>query len=411
MKTSIKESKILKEVVNEFLKKRDEIGEEEILVILRELNGIKNRNFIRNVSSYILTFSAKIVNIPFIEKTGDLIKNLITYVFLNYFEMDREYLKKILDYFSRSSLNFCYFVDKYGIKEKEYKCEYLIACFLTVLVLPIGKIEDFKLWESITKLWVLMDNMCDRREYMNWVKESTIFFEERIWLDENKRKDFLKKKGNPIIEILNEIELNKNNMKIYNRFYKLFLFSYKRDGYNKERNELDEKRMLKYSCLKARKSLDIFQYSMDFERDEVNLKEYYARCLGIQLLDDLMDIKKDKEENGNTIFTKGNKKNNDRSAICVIKYLNEYNNKISEYLITLTVLFIHYNKEYFTDEFVEKIINNTEIIDLDNFNMEKMMFLLKEDKFIEKFLKLFTGIREVKREMELNDIIYELRNC
>jgi len=411
MKTSIKESKILKEVVNEFLKKRDEIGEEEILVILRELNGIKNRNFIRNVSSYILTFSAKIVNIPFIEKTGDLIKNLITYVFLNYFEMDREYLKKILDYFSRSSLNFCYFVDKYGIKEKEYKCEYLIACFLTVLVLPIGKIEDFKLWESITKLWVLMDNMCDRREYMNWVKESTIFFEERIWLDENKRKDFLKKKGNPIIEILNEIELNKNNMKIYNRFYKLFLFSYKRDGYNKERNELDEKRMLKYSCLKARKSLDIFQYSMDFERDEVNLKEYYARCLGIQLLDDLMDIKKDKEENGNTIFTKGNKKNNDMSAICVIKYLNEYNNKISEYLITLTVLFIHYNKEYFTDEFVEKIINNTEIIDLDNFNMEKMMFLLKEDKFIEKFLKLFTGIREVKRKMELNDIIYELRNC
>ena len=103
--------------------------------------------------------------------------------------------------------------------------------------------------------------------------------------------------------------LEKKKDALYLRFYKLFRFSYEVGGYGEKiesRNGSDFK-ILKNSCLKTKKALDIFFYSIDYQKKKEDAYKIFHLSLIVQLIDDLMDIRKDKMEEKTTIFTNRDK--------------------------------------------------------------------------------------------------------
>ena len=256
---------VLEQVINEFL----EIDGEDYDVV--KISEIKGSRIIKYISSYFVGSLKKVEYIPekYHKHAGFFIRNMMNIVMSNV-GIDVGYCNKLFNNFARWFLSFQKFIEKHNLPEKYFK-EYYYAAFSGLFILIFGKIKNFKLFDIIVKLWIIVDNIFDSNYENNddfgergriWKKNVYDFFVGGAFVNKEKRLEFLRKiiNDDPIMDCFRNIEemkmLEKKKDALYLRFYKLFRFSYEVGGYGEKiesRNGSDFK-ILKNSCLKKKKA-------------------------------------------------------------------------------------------------------------------------------------------------------------
>jgi hypothetical protein len=380
---------VLEQVINEFL----EIDGDDYDVV--KISEIKGSRIIKYISSYFVGSLKKVEYIP--EKlhkhTGFIIRNMMNTVMGNV-GIDVGYCNKLFNNFARWFLSFQKFIEKHNLPEKYFK-EYYYAAFSGLFILIFGKIKNFKLYDLIVRLWIIVDNIFDCEGNFEWKKDVYDFFVGGAFKNREKRLDFLEKSGGgPIIECFRNIEEMRMSEKkkdgLYLRFYKLFRFAYEGGG-SESGSGSGEFEILKNSCLKTKKALDIFFYAIDYKKKKEDAYKIFHLSLIVQLLDDLMDIRKDKLEGKTTIFT-GGVEENTRNAVRLFQLIQ--NSRIireNSFQILYECLFflnIDLNEEFFEPEFVGKIRQECPVMDLRYYNMRELDSIL-ESEIMKKILCIY----------------------
>ena len=374
---------ILAQVINEFL----ELDGEDYDIV--KISEIKGSPIIKYTSSYFVGTLKKAEYIPekLHKQAGFFIRNTMNTV-MKIIGLDVAYCNKLFNHFAKWFLSFQKFIDRYNLPEKYFK-EYYYAAFSGLFILIFGKIKKFKLYDIIVRLWILMNN-----------KEDFEFFVGEHFINSEKRLEFFEKsKDSPIIDCFKNIEKmglsEKKKDGLYMRFYKLFMFSYKVDrgeGEGEVEVEVEgEFEILKNCCLKAKKALDIFFYAIDYEKNKKDAYKIFHVSLIFQLLDDLMDIRKDKGKGKTTIFTGGVDKNT-RNAVRLFQLIqksqimSDYGFKI--FYECLMFLIIDFNSEFFEAEFVRKIRGECSVMDLKYYNMRELDSIV-ESEIMKKIICIY----------------------
>lgn len=395
------ELSIKNKVIDDFLKIKEKINNKininddykEEVKFLKIKGGI----ILKKISSYSIETFKKIANNQlFHNKNMSFIIHKMMNTVLEIIGLDVVYCNKLLKYFGKGFLLFDKFIKKYKLPEKYYK-EYFYATFTGLMFAIFGKIKNFELYYTIIKLWILTDNIFDNKSEFKensyeWKNDIITFFKDDNWKDPNIRKEIIKK-GGPIMECVEKIEnMKMNNTRrngLYLRFYKLFKYCYLSESSNSKDN-MNDIEQLELSCLKAKKSIDIFLYALDCKRKSINLYDLYYYSLLIQLLDDLMDIQKDKIEGINTIFT-GDIKSNTINAITLIEFLKLSNDKNMHIFYECSIyMCIDYNSNYFEEWFIQKIRKEINIIDLQYCNLREIDSIA-EPNIMNKLISIYLG--------------------
>ena len=382
---------VLNEVINEFLEKDGEA------IDVMKISEIKGSRIIKYISSYFVGTLKKVGYIPekFHKHAGFIIRNMLNTTMGN-IGLDVKYCNKLFNNIAKWFLSFHKIIVKYNLPEKYFK-EYYYAAFSGLFILIFGKIKNFKLYDTIVRLWILVTNIFNSGSDFGWKKEVYDFFVGGAFENREKRLDFLgKSDGGPIIECFRNIEemglSEKKKDGLYLRFYKLFKFSYEGGGSGSGSGSgSGEFEILKNSCLKTKKALDIFFYSLDYQKKKEDSYKIFHLSLIIQLLDDLMDIRKDKLAGKTTIFT-GDVEQNTKNAVrlfqliqnsCVIR-----ENSFQILYECLMFLNIDFNEEYFEPEFIEKIRRECPVIDLKYYNMRELDSVV-ESEIMKKIICIY----------------------
>jgi hypothetical protein len=386
---------ILAQVINEFL----ELDGEDYDII--KINEIKGGKIIKYISSYFVGSLKKVVYIPekYYKHAGFFIRKMMNTV-IGTVSLDVAYCNKLFKKFGRQFIEFNEFIEKYNLPKKYFK-EYYYAAFSGLFILIFGKIRKFRLFDIIVRLWIIVDNIFDcvkdfgEMGFM-WKKNIYDFFVGGAFENREKRLEFLgKSEGGPIIECFKNIEeirmSDKKKDELYLRFYKLFMFSYYvEDVNNKSKNESDFE-ILKKSCLKTKKALDIFFYTIDYKKKKEDTYKILHLSLIIQLLDDLMDIRKDMREENKTIFT-GDVEENTRNAVKLFQLIKnsaiirDYGFQI--FYEGLVVFFMDYNAEFFDKKLIEKIRRECPIMDFKYYNLMEIDRIV-ESEIMKKIICIY----------------------
>ena len=370
---------ILAQVINEFLEKD---GEDYNVMKISEIKG---SGIIKYTSSYFVGTLKKAEYIPekLHKQAGFFIRNTMNTV-MKIIGLDVAYCNKLFNHFAKWFLSFQKFIDQYNLPEKYFK-EYYYAAFSGLFILIFGKIKKFKLYDIIVRLWILMNN-----------KEDFEFFVGEHFSNSEKRLEFFEKsKDSPIIDCFKNIEKmglsEKKKDGLYMRFYKLFIFSYESRGSGIGDESKSDFEILKNCCLKAKKALDIFFYAIDYEKNKKDAYKIFHVSLIFQLLDNLMDIRKDKQNGKTTIFTGGVDKNT-RNAVRLFQLIqksqimSDYGFKI--FYECLMFLIIDFNSEFFEAEFVRKIRGECSVMDLKYYNMRELDSIV-ESEIMKKIICIY----------------------
>lgn len=394
---------ILSQVINEFL----EIDGEDYNLI--QINKIKGSQIIKYLSSYFMGTLKKIEYIPekYYKHIGFFIRNMMNTA-MQKFCINIEYSNKLFNHFAKWFLSFKKFIKKYNLPEKYFK-EYYYAAFSGLFILIFGKIKNFKLYDIIVRLWIIVNNIyhSDYKENFGenvfiWKKDICEFFVGGNFENKEKRLKFLENScDSPIIDCLKNIEKmgmsDKKKDGLYLRFYKLFQFSYEnvcsRDGVVESDFEI-----IKNNTLKTKKALDIFFYAIDYKKNKEDTYKIYHISLIIQLIDDLMDIQKDKLEGKITIFNREGDEiekyrfENTKNAVRLFQLIKNSRiiceNSFQILYECLMFLIIDFNQEFFEPEFVAKIRSECSIIDLKYYNFRELDSIV-ESEIMEKIICIY----------------------
>jgi len=385
----------LHEVINEFL----ELDGDDYDIV--KISEIKGSRIIKYISSYFVGTLKKVEYIPekYHKHAGFFIRNMINRV-VGTVSIDVKYCNKLFRDFGKKFLEFKEFIKEYNLPEKYFK-EYYYAAFSGLFILIFGKIKKFKLYDIIIKLWIIVDNIFDCEGDFGergciWKKDIYDFFIRGAFVNREKRLDFLEKsQGGPIIECFRNIEKmglsEKRKNGLYLRFYKLFRFSYEGGGDSGGGDGSSEFEVLKNSCLKSKKALDIFFYAIDYQKKKEDAYKIFHLSLIIQLLDDLMDIRKDMEEGKTTIFT-GSVEQNTKNAVRLFQLIKnsqiirDYGFQI--FYEGLVFFFMDYNAEFFEKEIIEKIRRECPIMDFKYYNMREIDRIV-ESEIMKKIICIY----------------------
>jgi hypothetical protein len=393
---------VLHEVINEFL----ELDGDDYDVV--KISEVKGSRIIKYISSYFVGTLKKVEYIP--EKlhkhAGFIIRNMMNTVMGNV-GIDVGYCNKLFNNIARWFLGFKKFIEKHNLPEKYFK-EYYYAAFSGLFILIFGKIKNFKLYDTIVRLWIIVDNIFGfgidfGEKGLIWKKDVYDFFVGGAFENREKRLEFLEKSevGGPIIECFRCIEGMKMSEKkkdgLYLRFYKLFKFAYDGGGSGGGsggggRESGSDFEILKNSCLKTKKGLDIFFYAIDYQKKKEDAYKIFHLCFIVQLLDDLMDIRKDKLEEKTTIFTRGGVEENTRNAVRLFQLIQNSRiireNSFQILYECLMFLILDLNEEFFEPEFVGKIRRECPVMDLKYYNMRELNSVV-ESEIMKKILCIY----------------------
>jgi hypothetical protein len=387
---------ILAQVINEFL----ELDGDDYDVV--KISEVKGSRIIKYISSYFVGTLKKVEYIP--EKlhkhAGFIIRNMMNTVIGNV-GIDVKYCNKLFNNIAMWFLSFQKFIEKHNLPEKYFK-EYYYAAFSGLFILIFGKIKNFKLYDTIVRLWIIVDNIFGfgidfGEKGLIWKKDIYDFFVGGAFENREKRLEFLEKSegGGPIIECFRCIEGMKMSEKkkdgLYLRFYKLFRFAYEGGG-SGGRDSGSDFEILKNSCLKTKKGLDIFFYAIDYQKKKEDAYKIFHLCFIVQLLDDLMDIRRDKLEGKTTIFTRGGVEENTRNAVRLFQLIQNSriirDNSFQILYECLMFLIIDLNEEFFEPEFVGKIRRECPVMDLKYYNMRELNSVV-ESEIMKKILCIY----------------------
>lgn len=329
-------------------------------------------DFLKKTSSYFFLLLKKAVHVVVNNNKMSLIlRNTVKNVFINCCNLkkEEEYVTNLLDFFAKKCIEFYEFLDRYDIENKSYLfTKYFLSRFQAFLLIPISKIKYLDLYEKFTKLYVL-ETYC---------KTNSEFFTNKLWKKRNSKEyfKFLLQKD-PVTDTIREIENIQNPVKdnMFKRFAKLLKFCNK---YKKKLPGLNEKKMLTYSLLRARKISDIISPCLDINISSLNgIRMYYSLSFIIISILDLIDVK----DGFTNIFSISSKPGCLAYTKTLMGYLILYGQDIKYLYNILMILILDYNADILPDG-IQEILIKSDFLDLKTYNFQKILDLLSDKGFI-----------------------------
>jgi len=438
-----KENQVFHSVIDDFISKKESnlkiIQKSNIDDILKNMffqnpvNDIQQK-FLFQASTLFFPFVKKVVSLlqlPGVNRLSIIMQKMIDEVLIIgsriYDQNLKIYFKKIINFFAQKCIDFNEFIQKYPIiNDNHFMKEYFIACFLPIMLYPIGQVKDFALIEKIIKIWIVTDNLCDwkkNNESKNLLLNAGEFLLKKKYINSS----FEGRDYNPILQCLYEINTLEisfdTKINVFHKLAKLFKLCYSGYGIKNNNRCFNEKKLLRYTCLKSRKSLDIFALALDLSdyHSKILKREifdydffykYYSISLNIQLLDDLFDIRKDIQDNCISVFTYNENKNNALAYCLTINDIFvQLGCEVEHYFKVLQMLFMSYNACYLTDGVDEFLKNNIGFINLNVYNMDNILELMEDKEFMINCYKAYIHNNKIDfSDVKIENLLEELEN-
>lgn len=351
---------IIDKFYNKLEKYKEEYSEKFLNLKLKKIFADESLKIeINNISKFMITMDKKILQ-----------EEIFTQEEFSYFNIMKQK-------FSLEKFNL--FLEKNGIKSKELLKEYFFAYLGSVLIVSyFGKVKKIDLFEKIIFLWIFVDNISDNQQKYNKkdkLNNLFCFFKEKIYNKESSEVlnyfDNLKE-DNLIVFIkeLYEILEKDERVKFFEAAEKLLEFSYSKKGLQEEKNKKG-KEILVTTILKTFFTFQLLYFILHKKDTQKNLNQVYILSLITQLADDIIDIKKDVEENSNTLITNSTKEERSIIILIIFELVITKKSSLNKFLIFSIFYGVNENKDCYEKSFFEEIKN---VLGLDLYNSKFINF-------------------------------------
>ena len=341
------------------------------------------KKFLYNTSSIIIPFAKKLVqimNIGVFNRIAFILPYIINEAVVvgSGLKSEEVYVKYVLHYFSRKCIEFDEFVvaNKMGSENKLLR-DYFVNCFVILMGMNIGKIKNFELYDYLTRLWVIVESGGSGA----WWDECVRFFAGETVAGFSKR--------NVVGKCIAGIKKNCDGgvyKKIIRRLRRMFgRFYGEGSGWGSvvERNFTKSKEAMNIYIY----SLDIDQWKIDViegkRRDDEFTKIYDATCCAIKLIDDLTDMRVDRERGKPNIVNASEYRIG--IANYVIDTFDKYGELSKHFIMVCMTMILHYQQKEISADLDIKC----DFINLGKFNFNNTMDLLLNRDFLLKCFKIY----------------------
>jgi hypothetical protein len=341
------------------------------------------KKFLYNTSSIIIPFAKKlvqIINMGVFNRVAFVLPYIINEAVVvgSGLKSEEVYVKYVLHYFSRKCIEFDEFVveNKMGGENRLLR-DYFVNCFVILMGMNIGKIKNFELYDYITRLWVIVESGGAGA----WWDECARFFAGETVSGFSKRNVV----GKCIAGIKKSCDRDVYK-KIIRRLRWMFARFYGEGGEGAsavERNFTKSKAAMNIYIY----ALDIDQWKIDViegkRRDDEFMKIYDATCCAIKLIDDLSDMRVDRERGKPNIVNASEYRMG--IANYVIDTFDKYGELSKHFIMICMTMILHYQQKEISADLDVKC----DFINLGKFNFNNTMDLLLNRDFLMKCFKIY----------------------
>ena len=350
------------------------------------------KKFLYNTSSIIIPFAKKLIqimNIGVFNRVAFILPYIINeaVVIGSGLKSEEVYVKYVLHYFSRKCIEFDDFVvaNKMGGENKLLR-DYFVNCFVILMGMNIGKIKNFELYDYLTRLWVIVESGGGGGGGGSggWWDECVRFFAGETVAGFSKR--------NVVGKCIAGIKKNCDGgvyKKIIRRLRWMFARFYGEGGRGSGWGNVVER-----NFNKSKEAMNIYIYALDIDqwkidviegkrRDDEFTKIYEATCCAIKLIDDLSDMRIDRERGKPNIVNASEYRIG--IANYVIDTFDKYGELSKHFIMVCMTMILHYQQKEISADLDIKC----DFINLGKFNFNNTMDLLINRDFLLKCFKIY----------------------
>lgn len=348
------------------------------------------KKFLYNTSSIIIPFAKKlvqIINMGVFNRVAFVLPYIINEAVVvgSGLKSEEVYVKYVLHYFSRKCIEFDEFVVANKMeKGNKLLRDYFVNCFVILMGMNIGKIKNFELYDYLTRLWVIVESGwgTGRGRDGGWWDECARFFAGETVAGFSKRNVV----GKCIAGIKKSCD-GSVYKKIIRRLRRMFARFYGEGG-----GEFGG--VVERNFTKSREAMNIYIYALDIDqwkidviegkrRDDEFMKIYDATCCAIKLIDDLTDMRVDRERGKPNIVNASEYRMG--IANYVVDTFDKYGELSKHFIMICMTMILHYQQKEISADLDVKC----DFINLGKFNFDNTMDLLLNRDFLMKCFKIY----------------------
>ena len=354
------------------------------------------KKFLYNTSSIIIPFAKKlvqIINMPLFNRVAFVLPYIINeaVVIGSGLKSEETYVKYVLHYFSRKCIEFDAFVVSNKMEGgNKLLREYFLNCFVILMGMNIGKIKNFELYDYITRLWVIIESGgagggAGVGGGAVWWDECARFFSGETVAGFSKMNVV----GKCIAGIKKNCDGNVYK-KIIRRLRAMFARFYGEGsgGSGAPAGAVGR------NFMKLKEAMNIYIYALDIDqwkidviegkrRDDEFTKIYESTCCAIKLIDDLTDMRVDRERGKPNIVNASEYRMG--IANYVVDTFDKYGELSKHFIMICMTMILHYQQK----EISEDLDIKCDFINLEKFNFDNTMDLLLNRDFLIKLFKIY----------------------
>ena len=342
------------------------------------------KKFLYNTSSIIIPFAKKlvqIINMSLFNRVAFVLPYIINEAVVvgSGLKSEEVYVKYVLHYFSRKCIEFDEFVvaNKMERGDKLLR-DYFVNCFVILMGMNIGKIKNFELYDYLTRLWVIVESGCGGCG--GWWDECARFFAGETVAGFSKRNVV----GKCIAGIKKSCDRSVYK-KIIRRLRCMFARFY---------GEGSGGNVVERNFTKSKAAMNIYIYALDIDqwkidviegkrRDDEFTKIYEETCCAIKLIDDLTDMRVDRERGKPNIVNASEYRMG--IANYVVDTFDKYGELSKHFIMICMTMILHYQQKEISADLDIKC----DFINLGKFNFDNTMDLLLNRDFLLKCFKIY----------------------
>jgi hypothetical protein len=298
------------------------------------------------------------------------------------------YVKYVLHYFSRKCIEFDEFVVSNKMERgNKLLRDYFVNCFVILMGMNIGKIKNFELYDYLTRLWVIVESGWGGRggrgdgRAGGWWDECVRFFAGETVAGFSKMNVV----GKCIAGIKKCCDRS-----VYKKIIRRLRWMFAR-FYGEGSGGVGA---VERNFNKSREAMNIYIYALDIDqwkidviegkrRDDEFMKIYDATCCAIKLIDDLSDMRVDRERGKANIVNASEYRMG--IANYVVDTFDKYGELSKHFIMICMTMILHYQQKEISGDLNVKC----DFINLAKFNFDNTMDLLLNRDFLMKCFKIY----------------------
>ena len=347
------------------------------------------KKFLYNTSSIIIPLAKKLVqliNMSVFNRVAFLLPYIINEAVVvgSGLKSEEVYVKYVLHYFSRKCIEFDAFVIENKMeREDKLLRDYFVNCFVILMGMNIGKIKNFELYDYLTRLWVIVESGQGDGVGCEWWDECVRFFAGETVAGFSKR--------NVVGKCIAGIKKN-CDAGVYKKIIRRLRLMFGR--FYGEGGEEFGGSVVERNFNKSKEAMNIYIYALDIDqwkidviegkrRDDEFMKIYEETCCAIKLIDDLTDMRVDRERGKPNIVNELEYRIG--IANYVIDTFDKYGELSKHFIMICMTMILHYQQKEISADLDIKC----DFINLGKFNFNNTMDLLLNRDFLLKCFKIY----------------------